>query len=201
MRKTYGRLGAIALGVSLLAAAAGPAEAQFRLGAGPTVGLGFGRSSVGGALGAGLVGGLALGLLAHAQRQQAGLAYVPEAYIGPEDEVVEEVWRAPRTIRPGPARRDFRRVPTRVKSPATPAPSRRPSAAIDACSSAIVKASKAYGDTRVSAAGAGPVVQDQQGRSVSVNARIEYRLGNRTEVRRARVNCRLGPDGNVVAIR
>ena len=92
-------------------------------------------------------------------------------------------------------------MPTRVESPATPAPSRRPSAAIDACSSAIVKASKAYGDTRVSAAGAGPVVQDQQGRSVSVNARIEYRLGNRTEVRRARVNCRLGPDGHVVAIR
>lgn len=201
MRKTFGRLSAVALSVSLLAVAV-PAEAGFRgFRSGPAVGFGFGHSSVGGALGAGLVGGLALGLLAHAQRQPTGLAFAPapEAYFGPEEEVIEEVWRTPRTVRPAPTRRDLRRAPSRADSPA--ARTARPSAVINACSSAIVKAAKAYGDTRVSAASAGPVLRDQQGRSVNVNARIEYRRGTRTEVRSARVNCRLDPNGHVVAIR
>jgi hypothetical protein len=118
-----------------------------------------------------------------------------EAYAEPEE--AEEVWQepAPRRLRP---RRDAPPAATRRTPPHRPA---RISAAVDACGDALAKASSAYGNARVSTSGAGPMVEGRSGRSVPVMARIEYQHGGRTEVRSARVSCRLDQKGHVVAIR
>jgi hypothetical protein len=80
-------------------------------------------------------------------------------------------------------------------------PSSGSSAALVACERAIAEAARLHGGTQVSVADVEPETTDSTLTSLRFRARIEYRDGERRQVRTARVDCRLGENGRVIAIR
>jgi hypothetical protein len=201
-------IGSAALGLTLLTLVT-PAEAGFRgFGggfAGPFVFSPHGGYPAGG-LAAGLIGGLAFGALAASANQARAVEVPVQTYARMPDETTVyvdpgEEWVGPRAYRPAvrPSHRPVRVAPRPPAAPSSPV-------ALSACREAIAKASRPYGGTRVSLTHAEPnatgsVGRNPAGESLSVDARVEYRNGAQREVRSARVTCRLGQDGRVVAIR
>jgi hypothetical protein len=193
-----------ALGVALLMAGA-PAEAGFRgLRPGfavPAFAFSHFGGSRGGAGAAGLIGGLALGMVTAAASRATAVEIPIEEYGAvPYERTaysrLDEEWREPRVSRPM----------THPLSQPRPSDGRRstvarPTAALDACGEAIARAASRYGESRVSLTHASPERTDARVKSLKFDASVEYRKSARRQVRKARVTCLLGDNGQVVAVR
>ncbi len=83
-----------------------------------------------------------------------------------------------------------------------PAVAAAPPQAVKACREMITAAAKPYRAKRVEAVGAGPAKRTSQGIiTVPIDARVIYARGRVSQVRQARVSCRLNDRGIVVALR
>jgi hypothetical protein len=177
-----------------------------------------------------IAGSIAAGAFAAAARQaepRHTYAVAPEPFPDFEEEVEIIVPRRERQIRQEltreerPERRErpaALRVPERPKLANLPpalreeaAPVRRkpavpiaaaPPAALATCSASIQETSKRHGALRVEVTPAGIPKRGQDGTlTVPLNAAVSYRDGTGSQVRRARVSCRLDSAGQVVALR
>ncbi len=83
--------------------------------------------------------------------------------------------------------------------PAVPA---APPQAVKACRETITAAAEPYRAKRVEAVGVGPAKRTSQGiTTIPIDARVIYARGRVSEVRQARITCRLNDRGIVVALR
>jgi hypothetical protein len=99
-------------------------------------------------------------------------------------------------------------TPAALRALSTPlrvtVPRRRAAAApklVEACYDSLEKAAARYKAVRVEAVNTGPAEPAPGGLTVPLRARIVYRTGNVSQVREARLNCRLNQRGVVVALR
>ncbi len=77
-----------------------------------------------------------------------------------------------------------------------------PPDAVRACRNTIQAAATPYKAKQVEAVGAGPATRTSRGiTTVPINARVVYAKGRVSEVRQARITCRLNDRGIVVALR
>jgi hypothetical protein len=82
---------------------------------------------------------------------------------------------------------------------ASPAEAR--AAAVDSCRARLLAATRALGSVRVTASPAGSAIRGPDGSvTIPIKTRIEYGRRGGTEVRQARVACRVDAEGKVVAV-
>jgi hypothetical protein len=154
-----------------------------------------------------LVGGLALGALA-AQAQSTGQGRPGVTWL--PDELEDD---ASRQVRRAPPRKAKVSKPTQVSKAAAkwatlPAASSRAGSAqpasgsiVQACRQTLLASSRPYGGTKASAVSGGPVSRTEQGTDAPINARLEFARQGGTEVREAKLLCRLDGKGRVVTLR
>ena len=83
-----------------------------------------------------------------------------------------------------------------------PAVAAAPSQAVRACRDTIKAAAAPYRAKQVEAVGAGPASRTSRGiTTVPIDARVVYARGQVSQVRQARITCRLNDRGIVVALR
>ncbi|CDX40585.1 conserved exported hypothetical protein [Mesorhizobium sp. SOD10] len=75
-----------------------------------------------------------------------------------------------------------------------------PAKVVSACRAAIMSAATPLGAMRVYAVSAGPMRQRKAGLAAPIEVRISYALRGGIQVRQARVLCRLGATGKVIAV-
>jgi hypothetical protein len=75
-----------------------------------------------------------------------------------------------------------------------------PTNVVSACRAAIVSAATPLGAVRVYAVSAGPMRQRKAGLAAPIEVRITYALRGGVQVRQAKVLCRLGATGKVIAV-
>ena len=92
-------------------------------------------------------------------------------------------------------------APVRLKPAAAPGAA-APPAALASCSASLQETSRRHGAVRVDVSPAGTPRRGDNGTlTVPLNAAVSYRDGTGSQVRRARVSCRLDSAGQVVALR
>jgi hypothetical protein len=169
-------LGWPALG-AMLSVNAAPAEA--------------GPRGFGGALAAGIIGGIAVNMIAaaaEAQALQRGPIYAALPEFGGSESM-----RAPARLA---SKRAARMLPRELQSKRADPPS-----PVNACRDYLTSASRPYGSVRVTAESAGRAVQATDGAtSVPVRATVEYARQGRSQVRKAVVTCEINAKGQAVAL-
>jgi hypothetical protein len=167
-------IGVAALG-AMLSVNAAPAEA--------------GPRGFGGALAAGIIGGIAVNMIAaaaEAQALQRGPIYAALPEFGGSESM-----RAPARLAP---KRAARMLPRELQS-------KRAESPVNACRDYLTSASRPYGSVRVTAESAGRAVQATDGAtSVPVRATVEYARQGRSQVRKAVVTCEINAKGQAVAL-
>jgi hypothetical protein len=173
-----------------------------------------------------IAGSIAAGAFAAAARQAGPreiYAVAPEPLLGVEDEIEVIVPRRERQIRQDRVRQDLIRdgrperpklanLPPALREEPAPAPVRlkpaaapgaaAPPAALASCSASLQETSRRHGAVRVDVSPAGTPRRGDNGTlTVPLDAVVSYRDGTGSQVRRARVTCRLDRAGQVVALR
>jgi hypothetical protein len=147
-----------------------------------------------GAVAAGLIGSIAIGMMAAAADAQA--AQNAGAYAAlPDDELLEETTirlpSPPRQARP--ARRTI--AGKKVSPPIS-------STVLKACRDYLTSASRPHGSVRVEAKGAGPAVESRGGAiHAPIKTTITYSRDGRSQSRTAKVTCHIDGNGRAVAVR
>ena len=154
-----------------------------------------------------LVGGLALGALAAQARGPGqghgpGVIWLPEEI---EDGASQRKVRRAAPLKPrreaghlsspAPKRATLPRASSRVTADRT-----APGPIVQACRQTLLASSRSYGGTKATAVSAGPLSRSKQGTAAPINARLEFARQGGTEVREAKVLCRLNAHGRVVAL-
>ena len=151
--------------------------------------------------GSGLIGGLALGLLAASAARGQGTSSQYEVYELPQEEVLEREVRI-RRVEPRQPRQVRASRPPQVAPQRQTAGTGNWAAVVRSCGESLADATRPYGNTRVVLATTGEPKRGRDGSlSAPVDARLEYTRQGGREVRQARVTCRADARGRIVSYR